>query len=269
LPIEAVRFPARQYAAGVIGPRDLIAAVDRHGDALEEAIARKAVGNLEEFARSVRRLEVLHHWITTRIAQDIWLQRFPSIEQPDPQPLTCQLAGRVVPVSRLLEALRDVTLPERMLRIGASGPPAHDGRRGASASMVALSNAGVTTRDLAFELGVAPARMWRILNGRGDPPPGLDAALQRLAGRRQAQVILDAIPSRPRARRRLGPAAKSLRDDLGVSVDDVARLIPAAPATVARWLGGSARPSPKLIPALEQLVGSEQTERVLQLIPQR
>ena len=268
VPVDPVRSTISAYRAGVASDDRLIAAIDRHSDALQREIARKAVENLADFQRTVNRLEVLAGYISTRIAQLDWLERFPYGPASEAVPLTCPVGRGHAAVPRLLDALRGVELDARVLAVGATARSRRDGRRGAAASMAALADCGVSATDVALELGIAPSRAWAVLNGKQLAPPELRRALVRLVGIDQMVVVIDGIPVHPRAR---APASAALRalHDAGATADDVAPLIPATPSTVCMWLRGAGRAPAKLIDALEQLLGADPAATVIAAIPKR
>jgi hypothetical protein len=259
LPVEAVRAVLRRYQAGRATGESLVKAIDTYGEVLEVEIARKAVTDMADFLRTVRRLELLHERISMRVSQARWLAEFPSAAAPPRLPLTCRQAE----VPRVLEALREVQLEPRLLELGDGPKPR---RRGRSRAMAALADAGVTSIDVGNELGVSGSRAWSWLDGNQPAPPELRFALERLVGVDQAQVVLDGIPQRPRARAPSSPAVQALHD-AGVTAEEVAVLIPVQPSSVRRWLRGRSHPPPKLAVALEQLVGVGSAARIIALIP--
>jgi hypothetical protein len=272
VPVAPVRAAIRRYRAGIGTTEHLIASVDRHGDALEREIARKAVDHLADFHRTVNRLDVLAGYVETRLAQLEWLRSFPTGPARQPEPLSCPIGGgRRVEVSDLLSALRAVELPPRVVLLGPHVRRL-DGRRGAAPSMASLADAGVSVTDVALELGIDRGRAWSMLNGHERVAPGLRPALERLVGADEAAVVLDGIPQHPRARQAASRAVEALHA-AGATADDIAPLIPASPSTVRRWLRGTLRPSPPhaaaLASALEQLLGTGPARELLALIPNR
>jgi plasmid maintenance system antidote protein VapI len=266
-PIEAVRSAIRNYRSGHGTDAALLTAIDRHGDALEVEISRVAIARFEEFTRDVVRLEALHQRIADLAAQDVWLRSFPSTIEPRRVPLTVELDGRRVAVPTVLAALHAVQLDPRLVR-GAARPRPR--RRGAAASMAALADAGVTARDVALALGGEPSRAWSILNGRVPAPPELRQVLTGLVGEERAWLVLEGIPTHPRARAPASPAVKALHAT-GARTEDLAALLQVQPNTVRRWLNATAGPPPpRLAAALEQLLGDvDEAARVVALIPIR
>ena len=262
VPVEPLRAAIRNYRAGVGAPGRVVAAVDRHGDALEAEIARLAVAHLAEFTRGVARLQALHARTVDLLAQKAWLARFPCDTDQRAVPISIRLGSARVEIPVVLEALRAATdLGDRRMAAPRRAP----GRRGATASMAALADAGQTTADVATACGHSHSRCWAMLNGHRPITPELRCGLQRLLGVDQAAVVLDGIPQLPRARQPAGAAIRALHD-AGQTTADVAILIPVQPGTVSRWLRGGRRP-PALAAALQQLVGVEAAARVLSLIP--
>jgi hypothetical protein len=266
VPVEPVRSAIRSYRAGT-GTRNaerLTTMVDLHSDALEAEIGRLVVAHLAEFTRGVARLEFLHARTVDLLAQKAWLRSFPCDTDQRAVPMSIRLGSARVEMPVVLEALRAATdLGDRRM---APGPRRAPGRRGAAASMAALADAGQTTTAVANACGHSPSRCWAMLNGRQPTTPELRDGLQQLLGMDQAAIVLAGIPQLPRARRAAGAAIKALQD-AGVRTEDLAALIPVQPGTLRRWLRGSLRPSPKLGPALEQLVDVETAARLVALIP--
>ena len=63
--------------------------------------------------------------------------------------------------------------------------------------MQALAKAGLSTRQLAAELGVSKTAPWSWLNGRTPAPAALGEAIERLTGDPDlAREIVSLIPSR-------------------------------------------------------------------------
>jgi len=272
LPVDAVRGAIRGYQAGVITGDRLIAIVDRHGEALEREIARKAAQHLAEFQRMIDRADVLAGYISLRLAQLEWLKRFPTGPDQEAVPLRCPVGGgRAAEIPGMLAAMREVELPLRAVKLDPHLQRL-DGRRGAALSMAALADAGVSVTDVALELGCGRRKAWSLLNGRQRRPPELQPCLERLLGVDQAAVVLEGIPHLPRARAPTSAAVEVLHA-AGATAGDVAELVPARPSTVSRWLRGTLRPSPKaaaaLAGALERLLGEATAVRVLELIPSR
>jgi hypothetical protein len=275
VPVDAVRSAIRRYRAGIGTADQLIAAVDHHGDALEREIAGKAVEHMADFQRTINRLEVLAGYISTRVAQLEWLKTFPAgpgLGPCEAVPLHCPIGGgRRVEVGEMLAALRAVKLSSRAVQVDPQVRRL-DGRRGATPSMAALADAGVSATDVALALGVDRGKAWAILNGHQRTPPELRQALERLVGVDQAAVVLDAIPQHPRARAPASLAVDALHS-AGATALEVAPLIPVAPSTVRKWLRGKLRPSPEhaaaLAGALEQLVGAGTAAVIVSLIPKR
>ncbi len=274
LPVDRARSAIRRYKAGIISAERLITIVDRHGDALEREIARKAAQHHREFHRMIARAEVLAGYVSMRLAQLEWLlASFPTGPDVEAVPLTCPVGGgRHVEVSAMLAVLRSIELPPRVARLAAGERGRLDGRRGAAPSMAALADAGASVTDVALELGIDRRKAWSVLNGQTRAPPELRPALERLVGVDQAAVVIDGIPQHPRARTPASPAVEALHA-AGATAEDLAPLIPAQPGTVRRWLRGTLRPSPKhaaaLADALEQLLGAGPAGQVLALIPVR
>jgi hypothetical protein len=266
LPLEQARSVVRSYRAGVAGADRVLAAIDTHAAALEIEISRKAVHDMADFQRGVRRLQILAEQISMRAQQAEWLRRFPAAA-PAPQPLLVRLGRKqiAVPVALILTGLREIELDERLVATGAKPKPR---RRGRSRAMSALADAGVTSADVALELGVEASRGWKILNGHQPAPAELPSVLRRLLGADQAEVVIAGIPRLPRAHAPASAAIAALHR-AGATCDDVGALIPVQPGTVSRWLRGKNPPSPKLAAALEQLVGDAATARILALIPAR
>jgi hypothetical protein len=271
VPVEPVRSAIRGYRAGIGSSERLIAAVDRHGDALEREIARRTVENMADFQRTINRLELLAGYISMRLAQLEWLASFPAGADVDTVPLSCPIGdGREIEVAHVLAALRAVELPARAVQVDAR--PRRDGRRGAAPSMAALADARVSITDVALELGIDRRKAWAVLNGHQRSPPELQQALTRLLGADQAAIVVAGIPQHPRARAPASAALEALHA-AGATAEDLAPLIPAQPGTVRRWLRGTLRPSAKhataLAGALEQLLGARRARSVLGLVPER
>jgi transcriptional regulator with XRE-family HTH domain len=66
----------------------------------------------------------------------------------------------------------------------------------------------------------------------------------------------------------MSPAVTALRD-AGASSEDLAEIMGMLPSTVRKQLRGQLPPSPKLAPALGQLLGEAGAACVLELIPSR
>ncbi len=256
LPLPAVHEVLRRYAAGVATDADLLAAVDRHSAALETEIARAMTGTVLEFTRTVARLAALSDRLARLQGQAAWLHRWPA--GGDQPPIHAVIvAGRRYPVPLLLDVLRGtLEVDERTLVLDTQPATRARGKRGESASMAALHDAGVTSTDVALALGVKGNRAWAILAGRQPPIPGLREALEQLVGADVAEIVLAGIPQLPRARAQRSQATAALHA-AGAVADDVARLMPVQPGHVRRMLAGRARAHPKLQPALEQLLGAE------------
>jgi plasmid maintenance system antidote protein VapI len=264
VPSGPVRAALRRYKAGLGTDAQLLATVDRHGEALEVEIARLAAAHLHEFAGHVRRIEALHARTADLIAQAAWLRAWPSGAERPAVPLAVEFYGRRVAVPRLLDALGSIELDER-LTLRAERPRPR--RRGAAASMAALADADRTTVDVADAVGCTPSKAWAMLNGHQPATPELWRGLARLLGPERAELVRAGIPRHPRARRATSPATRALRDT-GVSVEDLAELIRVQPGTIRRWLNGKLRPSPKLALALEELlVDPAAAARIVSLIP--
>jgi hypothetical protein len=273
LPVDAVRGAIRRYQAGIGTAEQLVASVDRHGDALEREIAGKAADGMREFQRSVNQLERLAGHVSTRLAQLEWLKTFPAElgPGPAPPPLTCATAhGRQVDVADMVAALRTVTINTRAPQLDPHARRV-DRRRGSGPSMAAIADAGLSVTDVALELGCDRRKAWAVLNGHERAPLELRAALERLLGADQAAIVINAIPQHPRARAPASAAVDALHS-VGATALDVAPLIPAAPSTVRKWLRGTLRPSPKhaaaLADALEQLAGAGTAAQIISLIPE-
>lgn len=101
----------------------------------------------------------------------------------------------------LLEPLHKVIIGERMTNASAA-VPRDDGRAGTSPVMVARSQAGLTTTDVAIELGCTKPTAYRYLVGQISAPAGLYEALERLltGDAELAREIIELIPSRQRLR---------------------------------------------------------------------
>jgi hypothetical protein len=268
IPVEAVRYALGSYRAGVMSAERLIAVVDLHGDAAEREIARKACLHLRDFHRAIDRADVLAGYVATNLAQLEWLRSFPAGPDREVVPLRCPAGGgRHVDVPDVLAALRAVQLPPRAAELAPQAQRL-DGRRGAAPSMAALADVGVTVSDVALELGGDRRGAWAILNGHQRAPPELQQALERLVGVDQAAVVLAGIPQHPRGHAPASAAVEALHA-AGATAEDVAVLIPVVPSTVRAWLSGRLPLSPKLAPALEQLLGKAAAGRVLRLIPSR
>lgn len=270
MPVDPVRGAIGRYRAGIGTAEQLIATVDRHGDALEREIARKAVQHMADFRRTVARAKLLAGYVEQRLAQLEWLKSFPAGSAPERVPLTCQLGGgRHVDVADVLALLGRVELDSRAVQLDRH-MGRRDGRRGAAPSMAAIADAGVSITDVALELGVGRRKAWSVLNGHLRAPPELRPALERLLGVDQAAAVIAGIPQHPRARAPASAAVEALHA-AGATAGDVAALVPAQPGTVRRWLRGKLRPSPKhaaaLAGALEQLLGPGTAEEILGAIP--
>lgn len=266
VPVDAVRAALTRYRGGAITADHLIATVDRHGDTLEREIARKAIKDFADFRRTVNRAEVLAGYVSSRLAQLEWLRSFPTGPDREAVPLTCPIGhGRHADVPDMLAALHAAQLPLRAVQLDPHLERL-DRRRGAAPSMAALADAGVSIGDVALELGCGRRKVWSVLNGHERAPAELQRVLERLVGVDHAAVVLDGIPQHPRARQPASPAVEALHA-AGATAADLAALVPAQPGTVRRWLRGTSRPSPKLAPALEQLLGRADAARVLKLVP--
>jgi hypothetical protein len=277
VPVEAVRDAIRSYRAGVTSAERLIAVVDRHGDALEREIARRAARDLTDFHRTIDRAAALAGGVSLRLAHLEWLRRFPSGPEREPVPLRCPTGGDgEVDVGTALAALRALKLPPRAAELAPQerDPRSQvlDARRGRAPAMAALADAGISTLDIGLAWGVDRRKVWAILTGHEHAPPGRREALERLVGADQAAIVLAAIPEHPRARRFASDALEALHA-AGATYEDVACLVPARPATVRKWLSGTLRPAPHnrgaLAHALEQLLGQQAGARMLELIPGR
>jgi plasmid maintenance system antidote protein VapI len=264
VPLEPVRSAIRSYRAGVGSADRLLAAINRHGDALEGEIVRLAVAHLADMARTVTRLEALHARTADLFAQAAWLRSWPTDVDAPAVPLSIELDGCrfAIPVV-LVQLRRAVALEERVaLRAG----PRRGRRRGAEASMAALADVGQTTTDVGEACGISRSTVWAMLNGHRPATPQLRRGLQQLIGADQAAIVLAGIPELPRARQPAGAAVRALQE-AGIRTEDLAALIPVQPGTVRRWLRGSARLSPTLAAALEQLVDVDTAAEILALIP--
>jgi hypothetical protein len=179
--------------------------------------------------------------------------------------LAIELDGRRVAVPVVLAALRRaVELDPRLVSEARRQRPPR--QRGASASMSALADRGLTAGDVALAIGSTYGAVWRALTGQQRVTPQLRDGLVSLLGEDHAAIVLAGIPERPRAHAPASPAVQKLLD-LGGRSRDVALLVNADHSTVKRWLRGLARPSPRLAGALEQLVGAEAAAEILALIP--
>jgi transcriptional regulator with XRE-family HTH domain len=268
-PLEPVRSAIRAYRTRGGSDASLLAAIDRHGDALEAEIARVASERFDEFTRDVDRLEALHRRIADLTAQAAWLRAFPTGPDRRAVPLTIELDGRRVAVPVVLAALRAVQLDPRLTCQGERPPRRRPGRRGAAASMAVLADAGMASHDVALAVGISKSAAYAMLNGHQPPTPELLPGLTGLLGEERAWLVIEGIPKHARARAPAGRAIKALHA-AGVTTEDVAALIPVQPNSVRRWLNGSGHPSPKLAPALEQLLGDvDAAARIMALIPSR
>jgi hypothetical protein len=272
LPVGSVRDAIRSYRAGVTSTERLVAVVDLHGNALEREIARRADQDLTDFHRTIDRAAALAGSVSTRLAQLEWLRAFPRGPDREVPPLRCPVGeGRRVEIPAILAAFRAAQLPRRVARL-APARDAHaqllDHRRGAGPAMAAIADAGISTTDIGLVSGIDRRKVWSVLNGHERAPPQLHEGLERLLGADQATAVLAAIPEHPRARAPTSGAVTELRA-AGATFEDVAPLVPARPATVRKWLRGTLPLSPKLAPALEQLVGEAAAARILELIPRR
>jgi hypothetical protein len=264
LPLSAVRGAARNYRLN--GRRQpLLTAVDRHGEALQAEIDRKIAEHAAEFVRTLRRLEVLHGYLATSLAQRRWLARWPAGPEVDVRPVTCRLpSGRRAEIPQLLKLLRRLELP---ILAGGQTHGKRSGRRGAGPAMAALHELGVTATDVGDAWGVSKGNAWHILNGHQPMPEHGRQALEQLLGTRdRAAVVIDAIPKHPRARAPAAAALQALRS-AGGSVEDLSELLQVQPGSIRRWLRGTGRPPAGLADALESAVGHEAAAGVLSLIP--
>jgi hypothetical protein len=167
----------QRYRAGG-SPDALVRAVDLYGDQLEQELERRLSEQTAEFERLVRALERQHGYMATTQAQLRWLRRFPGWETEvptHPVPIDCRAStGRLIPVPALLGPLHHLELDPPLFSSTNShrrqrGPD----RRGKSPVMVALAEAGLSTRQLASELDVSKTAPWSWLNDRAaDRRPG-------------------------------------------------------------------------------------------------
>ena len=260
LPVDPVRAAVGNYMRRpTVANADRVAeAINVYAEVLEVEIARKAVGDLAEFMRCVRRLELLETRISTRVAQWRWLQADGRSAPP-----AVPLRVRRVDVPRLLEALREVELDRRLVAVGAKPAPR---KRGRGRAMAALADAGCSSVDVGLELGDSPGNAWAMLVGNQPPAPGLRAALERCVGVDVAALVMNGIPEIPRGRPPASGAHRALHA-AGVRVVDLAALVPVKPGTMDRWLRGTLRPSPRFAIVLAEQLGAEQAREVLALIP--
>jgi hypothetical protein len=269
-PLEPVRSAIRAYRTRGGSDASLLAAIDRHGDALEVEISRVAIARFEEFGRDVARLEALHRRIADLTAQAAWLRAFPSGTDRRAVPLTVVIDGRRVPVPVVLEALATVQLDPRLGRQGERPPRRRPGRRGAAASMAVLADAGMASHDVALAVGISKSAAYAMLNGHQPPAPELLPGLTGLLGEERAWLVIQGIPKHARARAPASRAVKALHAT-GARTEDLAALVQVQPNTVCRWLNGTAgAPPPRLAAALEQLLGDvDEAARIVALIPIR
>lgn len=198
LPVQSVRAMIKSYRSGGATADQLIAAVDRHGQALDERLNATLARDVADYHRTLRRAALLASWIELRRSQVSWLRAFPHSGR-DPGPLLCRLAsGHVIAVPLLLEPLHDLELQQDVDgRKSVRNDSVRDGRAGAGASMQLLDRAGLSLADVAGALDVAKTTAWRWMVGATACPPEFASALERLTGDEQlAREIVEAIPSR-------------------------------------------------------------------------
>jgi DNA-binding transcriptional regulator YdaS (Cro superfamily) len=116
----------------------------------------------------------------------------------------CRLAsGHLVAAPVLLDPLHELVLDRAASRFAFRGDrsrPVTDRRAGASPSMLALAEAGLSTTDVAVKLGVGNPTVWRWLNGVAPASPALAPALEQLIGDPQlACEIIELIPRNGRS----------------------------------------------------------------------
>lgn len=264
LPLVAVRSAVDHYRRGGSHER-VVAAVDRHGEALQTEIEHKLAREASEYLRAVRRVQVIHERLATTLAQRQWLAGWPHGPAPEVKPLSCRLpTGRAIRIPQLLELLGRVDLDPQLLDVAQQRP--RPGPRGRGPAMAALADAGYTAVDVGHALGIDKASAWAILAGHHPMPDHGPESLERLLGPEQASVVLNAIPQLPRARSPLSPAIRALHA-AGANAEDLARTAEVRPATARKWLSGELHAPSSLRPALERLVGSETAQRVTAQIP--